>query len=189
MAKLLNMHVNSFVVRQTTDSPFSHSEKKWETIIDEACANFDNANPGYRDGVILIPLPIDQMFSGVCLLEEGAELSGTFESRGNDETPRRNVRAVLGQKLPAKKAFAVCYSSIVLAEDGSNELVPEEGNWEIISLNASPTESEEPIHPETLMHNHFRSIGGTATELSDSEFVSLLREGFAFWKDKAMCGG
>ena len=78
------------------------------------------------------------------------------------------------------------YASDVLADDGDNELPPEEGNWEIISINASPSEDEVPINPMTLMHNHFGSDGGTDTNLSDKEFVKMLSEGFEFWKDKAM---
>ena len=46
--------------------------------------------------------------------------------------------------------------------------------------------SEVPINPMTLMHNHFGSDGGTDTHLSDKDFVIMLREGFEFWKDKAM---
>jgi hypothetical protein len=36
------------------------------------------------------------------------------------------------------------------------------------------------------MHNHFGSDGGTSTGLSDEEFVSMLRESFEFWQDKAL---
>ena len=67
---------------------------------------------------------------------------------------------------------------------------PEEGNWEIISINASPIEgsSGTPITPETLMYNHFGGDGGTDTKLSDKEFVKMLRDSFEFWKDKVLCG-
>jgi hypothetical protein len=195
------MRVNTFVTRQTEDSPFSFSTKSWEKLVEEATANFDNAKPGYKDGVILIPLPLDGMFSGVCILEEdGQALHGAYESRRKGETPRKAVRAVGGKKLPAKEAFIVCYSSIALDADkevdedgnvvkeGSNELPPEEGNWEFVSLNASPVVGEMPINPMTAMHNHFGSDGGSETGWTAEEFEAQMRESFLFWKDKAMCG-
>lgn len=92
----------------------------------------------------------------------------------------------VAEKLSAKSVDVVLYASTVLAEEGSNELPAEEGNWEIISVNASPIEGEMPINPDVLMHNHFGSDGGTETGLSDEDFVKMLRESFQFWKDKAM---
>ena len=83
----------------------------------------------------------------------------------------------------------VLYRSDVLAENGDNALESSEDNWEVVSINASPVEGEIPINPMTLMHNHFGSEGGTATNMTDVEFVAALREGFAFWSDKAMAGG
>lgn len=197
---LKNMHVNTFVTRQTEGSPHSFSTKSWEMLRMEATANFDNAKPGYKDGVILIPLPLDGMFSGVCLLEEDQKLGGAFEARRKGEDPRKSSRAVGGTKLPAKEAFIVCYSSIALDADkeidedgnvvkeGSNELPPEEGNWEFVSLNASPVEGEMPIDPMTAMHNHFGSDGGSETGWTAEEFEAQMRESFVYWKDKAMCG-
>ena len=38
-----------------------------------------------------------------------------------------------------------------------------------------------------LMHNHFGSSGGTATNLNDGDFVDTLRHSFQFWRDKASC--
>jgi len=81
----------------------------------------------------------------------------------------------------------VLYRSDVLAEGGDNSLESSTENWEIISVNASPTEGEMPIAPMTLMHNHFGSDGGTATNMTDAEFVQALRDGFKFWADKALC--
>lgn len=83
----------------------------------------------------------------------------------------------------------VCYSSIALAENGSNELPAVKGNYEIVSLNASPKEGDMPISPGVLMANHFGFDGGTTTGMSDAEFVAQLRESVLWWKDKAMAGG
>jgi len=37
-----------------------------------------------------------------------------------------------------------------------------------------------------LMHNHFGSDGGTRTNLSDEQFVAMLKDSFIFWSDKAL---
>jgi hypothetical protein len=40
--------------------------------------------------------------------------------------------------------------------------------------------------PETLIANHFELSGGTATKMTDSEFVASLKESVMYWKDKVM---
>jgi hypothetical protein len=184
----VNVQPNSFIKRQTKDSPFSYSTHAWDELARECSLSFEHATPGYRDGVVLVPLSPVGIFSGVCLLEEGQDLVGKFEARREGEDPRKTLRAAGASKAPAQEAFMVLYSSIVLAEDGDNELPAEEGNWEMVSLNSSPTAGEMPINPMVLMHNHFGSDGGTATGLSTKEFETQMRQSFLFWRDKAMCG-
>ena len=108
--------------------------------------------------------------------------------RREGESPRKVITAVNGRKTPAVKVEIVLYASSVLAEEKDNTLPPEDGNWEIISINASPCSGEMPINPIVLMHNHFGSDGGTATGLSNDEFVTMLEESFNYWKNKASCG-
>lgn len=191
----MKVHVNSFVKRQTPESEFSHwegppdCEDVWENLrsaIELMVENDIGVEPGYRDGVILVHCNPQHFFSGVVQLQAGDKLVGEFKARRDGETPRKSVGVVGAKKLPAKSAFVVLYSSAVLAEGEDNELPPEEGNWEIISINASPCEGEMPISPMVLLHNHFGSDGGTDTNLSDAELVAMLRESFLFWKDKAM---
>ena len=184
----MNIHVNSFVKRHTPESRFSHFEGSWTQLIELTMVDFINAKPGYRDGVVLVPVLPEGFFSGVRELGDGEPIWGKYESRRAGEEPRKVVMTGSRDKLPAKSVDIILYSSSVLAEDGSNETPAEEGNWEIISVNANPFDNEMPITPETLMHNHFGSDGGTTTNLSDGEFVTMLRESFDFWKDKAMCG-
>jgi hypothetical protein len=127
-------------------------------------------------------------YAGVIELEPGDVLTGGFEPRREGEEPRKFVTTVGKKKLKAKHVDIVLYASTVLAEDGSNRLPAEPDNWEIVSINASPVDIDMPIDPVVLMHNHFGSDGGTATGLSDSDFVHMLKESFEFWKNKAMCG-
>jgi hypothetical protein len=182
-----NIHVNSFVRRQTSESEFSYFVGSWEDLRSLVLDGFELAKPGYRDGVILVPVPPRGFFSGVATLQEGDALVGSYRSRRCGEEPRQHVGAKDWRKPSAKGVDVVLYASSVLSENGDNELPPVRGNWEIISINANPVDSGEmPISPEVLMHNHFGSDGGTATGLSDAEFVSLLRRSFLWWRDKAM---
>jgi hypothetical protein len=60
------------------------------------------------------------------------------------------------------------------------------GNAEIISVNARSTDEPEPMHPNTLMANHFHASGGTNTMMGDALFMAKLSASFNYWKDKAM---
>lgn len=177
---------NPFVLRQTADSSFTHSDQSWDQLCQLALDNFDKAIPGYTEGVLEVPVPVEGIFSGVVALKDGDKLSGQFASRREGETPRIEIRAHADQKLPAKQATIILYSSALLAQGGDNSQEPVDGNWEIVSLNSSPTEGEMPIDPMVLMHNAFGSDGGTDAQMDDAELVALLRKGFNFWKDKAM---
>lgn len=185
----MQVAINPFVRRQTPTSSFSHFDGNVEELPEMVVNNWQNMKRGYRDGVILVSLSPEGFFSGVIVLEAGAKLSGAFRSRREGEAPRKEIRAdsPLEKKMPAKSVEIVLYRSDVLAEGGDNTLDPSTENWEIVSINASPTEGEMPINPNTLMHNHFGSDGGTATNMTDSEFVEALREGFEFWSNKALC--
>ena len=184
--------VNPFVLRQTAESPFSHfaGDGGWGTIVARAIAAMaaGATKPGYRDGVLEVIIDPTDVMSGVVVLTDGAELVGTYKPRRVGETPRKEIRAKGAHKMPAATASVILYRTDVLAENGDNILPMSAGGWEIVSLNASPVEGDIPIDPMTLMHNHFGSDGGTATGMSDSEFVSALRRGFEFWKNKAMAG-
>ena len=198
----MSICINSFVKRQVIKSEFSHFEslefprdqkKSWEELLEIVEKSFmehstnKTLKPGYRSGVVLVPVEPVGFYSGVIKLVEGMQLRGSYKPRKNGEVPRKSLQAVGGQKIRAQSVDIVLYASSVLAEDDSNELPPVEGNWEIISINASPDKEEMPINPSVLMHNHFGSSGGTATRLSDKDFVSMLRDSFDYWKNKAVC--
>lgn len=182
------IHINSFARRHTAESDFSHFDGADEVLIERVERNMAQGGfvNGYREGVIVVGL-IDTsgFFSSVVTLREGDKLVGEFKPRRDGEKPRKTLKAIGRGKQPALCVDIVLYASTVLAEDGDNELPAEEGNWEIISINAAPGPDALPIHPEVLMHNHFGSDGGTSTGMSDSEFVTLLRESFVAWRDKA----
>ena len=180
--------INEFVTRQTSSSRFSYFSGGDDELLTRIQMAWENAKPGYREGVLLVPVEPQGFFSGVVQLQEGDSLSGVYEARREGEKPRKAVVVDGRGKLPAKAVDIVLYNSRVLAEGEDNELPAEPNNWEVISINASPYQGEMPIEPNVLMHNHFGSSGGTKTNLSDEQFIAQLRHSFNYWSDKALAG-
>jgi len=188
----MNVHVNSFVKRQTPDSRFSHFDGGWDDVVAKVVANWKNRKPGYRDGVVLVPVHPKGFHSCVVEMIAGMPLKATYEPRVEGEKPRLHVGLDVKDygsvKTPAVAVDIVVYSSATLAEDGGNELDPADGNWEIISINARLSEDEEPMNPSTLMANFFHDDGGTETNMTDSAFVTSLRKSRAYWNGKTVLG-
>lgn len=195
----MQIHFNSFARRQTATSRFGHTTLSDEAVLALVEKHFDQRKPGYREGVCLVPVPPEGFFSSTVELKPGMKLRASYWSRRTGEEPRLHVgveppfKMYVGLdyeagKQPAKAVDIVLYASTVLAEDGDNELPAEPGNWEIVSINPRISEEEEPLKPETLMANHFHESGGTATGMSDGEFVAALRKSRAYWKNKATLG-
>jgi len=179
--------IHSLVTRQTPDSDFSHFEGSVDELIELVRENFDQAKPGYRDGVLVVPVPPQHFYSAVTVLEAGDKLVGEYKSRQEGETPRIEMRVErpdwLG-KPEAKSVDIILYSHDTLAEDDDAET---DADWEIIAINAFPDEeTDAPINPITLMHNHFGSDGGTKTNMSPEEFEAALEKSFKYWTNKAM---
>lgn len=178
--------INSFVLRQTPESEFTHFEGEWEEILDLVRVNFHLAKPGYRNGVCLVPVPGDRFFCGVVTLQEGDCLIGEYRARRRGEEPRKTLHVVrneIAKKIPCKIVDIVLYSRETL-EEGNEERTGED--WDIVSLNGRPTEDVMPIEPMTLIANHFQLDGGTATGMTAEEFESALKISILFWKDKAL---
>jgi hypothetical protein len=169
-------------IRHTEAGPFSHFNRSWDYLIDLVKHNFDKAEPGFTDGVLLVPLDPKGFFTPVCKLEPGHELVGSYESRRDGEEPRLSMGVAAGEKMPAVACKIVLFSREVLEAGGD----PATGaDYDIISVNAQATESE-PIHFLTLMHNHFGSDGGTDTKMTPLDFEVAMRESFDFWKNHAL---
>ena len=180
----MNIAFNTFVRRQTAESSFSHWEIQDDLLIDKVKNNFFCKKPGYRDGVIIVPIDPQGFFSSVTKLKDGDTLVGEYKSRRIGEEPRVSIRSK-GQKMPAKSVDVVLYRKDVLAEKNENTT---DAEWEIVSINASTEDGGTPIHPNTLIANHFELSGGTATKMNNEQFVDALRVSFLYWKDKAMVG-
>ena len=180
----MNIYLTNFARnRHTPEGPLSHCELSEEVFMKRVHDNFDKWVPGYRDGVRLIPVETDGFYTSILQLQEGDLLVGEYTRRKENEDPRKHHYAAKRNKLPAKSVMIVVYHYDVLAEDNEQEC---DAEWQIVSINASPTIEETPITTGTLISNHLQLSGGTSTKMTDAEFVALLRKSIEFWKDKSM---
>lgn len=176
--------VNEFVRRQTPESEFTHFDGSWAKVADLAATHFQDAKPGYRDGVVLVPVPPERFYTGVVELKEGSRLIGEYKARRPGEEPRKELRAVRqGPKSPCVAVDVILYRQDVLAEGNEGTTNCE---WEIVSVNGRITQEEAPIAPDTLIANHFQLDGGTSTNMTPEEFEAALRESVRYWKNKAL---
>ena len=186
---MTTIHITSFVRRQTEQSGFSHWTISDEELLIRVQAGLPNANPGYRDGVILVPVDPAGFFSSTVLLQEGDKFVGEYVARRPGEEPRKSTYVVSNrhgeqvEKIEAVSVYVVLYSHDVLLEGKENET---DADYEIVSVNASATDEEAPIPTGALIANHFELSGGTATKMTDSEFVTLLRKSVMYWKNKSL---
>lgn len=179
--------INKFVRRQTADSEFTHFSGSWEELAALATQHFDNAKPGYREGVCLVPVPASEaarFFTGVVELREGDKMVGEYKARRPGEEPRKTARVVREEgKSPCVSVDIILYRKDVLEESGEDNTG---ADWDVIAINGYITDEEAPIHPNTLIANHFELDGGTATGMSPEEFEAALRKSVMYWKNKAM---
>jgi hypothetical protein len=153
----MKIHITNFVRRQTPESHFSHWNICDNELIQRVKNNLDKAHPGYRDGVILVPVEPEGFFSAVTNLKASDSFSGSFSCRREGEEPRKSIWMV-GEKTPAKTVWIVLYAHSVLSEKNENE---SDADYEIVSVNTSPSVDEKPspMPPETLIANHFELSG------------------------------
>lgn len=184
------IHMTNFVLnRQTKDSSYSHWDIPIQEIIKRVYeAGIENQQAGYREGVTVVKLlNAEGFYSPIIELKEGMKIYGEFQRRKENEEPRRETY-VISEKQKAKTVFAVLYHKDVLAEKNENET---SSDWEIVAILASPSEDEKPspMPVSTLLANHFEFSGGTATKMSDSQFIEALKESATYWKNKVRCKG
>ena len=179
---------SAFVRRQTKYSRFSYFDGEEAEVLRRTREAFiaGNTTLGYRNGVLLVSVDPAGFYSSTVQLRPRDKLMGTYEPRRLGEAPRKQVGVVGGVKLPAKAVQIILYHHSVLAEDQDAST---DADWEIVSVNATPTEAQEPMTVGTLLANHFHvdgsNDGGTTTHMTDSELVVALRVSYEYWRDKA----
>lgn len=170
---------NSFVKRQTENSKFSHFNGTWSELEKLVKDNFSKAVQGYKPGVLLVPVPPDKFMSGVVEITPETKFSVTYAPRREGEDPYLQIAAKGGKKAHAKNVNIVLYSHDVLAENNENDT---DADYEIISINARPTEKEEPMTPITMARNMAGLSGGTKATYTAEQFV----ESILYWNSRAM---
>jgi hypothetical protein len=173
--------INEFVKRQTKNSRFSYFDGTWEELIKLVQDNFNNQMKGYRDGIILIPVPSDRFYTSMCKIGKDSILESKFESRREGEEPIKRTVVKNGKKTLANFVKIVLYRHDVLLENNENST---DAEWEIISINASIVKNE-PMHPMTMARNMLNKEGGTKAEYTGQQFA----ESLWFWKDYVLYEG
>ena len=105
----MKISTNNFVKRQTKESRFAYFDGSWGALVEIVEKNFDKHKKGYRDGVILVPVPVDNFYSSVIKMGNGISASVVFEPRMQGEDPVISIVAKGYNKSPAK------YVEIVLS--------------------------------------------------------------------------
>src|SRR5580698_6718556 len=113
-----------FVKRQTPESGYSHYEGTWAELEDmvsfHMTYNPSNIAPGYRDGVVLVPLPASYFRSAIVDLNENCKLRANYSPRRPGEDPFIRV-STKAEKQVATHASVVVYRHDVLAENNERE--------------------------------------------------------------------
>lgn len=174
----MSIKASTFVKRQIENSQFAHFTGSWEQLEKIVEANKAKAVQGYKNGVFLTPVPAEGFFSSLVKLTPESKLHAEFKSRRDGEDSFVNVTAE-GRKAPAKSVTIVTYSKEILAENNERST---DADYEIVSINASPTDQEAPMDPITMMRNFLQRPGGTKGEFSAKEFA----ESILFWSQHAL---
>ena len=159
----------------------SHFEGSWEELLLLVQVQFVFAIPGYRDGVLRVPVPPERFFSSSVQVHTDTELRAVFEPRRVGEEPFLQVLA-LSEKRPALGVEIILYRHDVLKE---TEESSSEAEWEVVSIQARSSEEEEPMHPVTMARNYLQRPGGTKGEYAAEEFAKSIW----YWSTRAKAVG
>jgi len=181
------------MLQHTPDSRFTAYSGSWDALTRAVECNWEKRKPGYRDGVVTVPIRGDGFFTcPTILLCEDDIFEGAYVARHPGETPRKtffvsrtNKKCVVRKPSLASHVDVVLYSRETLAENDEERTG---ADWDIITILGKIREDPQPMSPETLMANHFGADGGTNTHMTPEEFEASLRESFNFWQNKGLLG-
>lgn len=158
--------INTFVHRQTAESAFSHFDGPNSVLVELAQSQFPQSKPGFRDGVVRVPVPAAGFYSGIVPITKDnvSQVISVFERRqeGEEFYLAHRLRGV--GKSPAVSVELILYNhAVFLDEDGDTT---SDAEWEIVSINASPTKEPTPQDPLSMARNQLHKVGGTEGALS-----------------------
>jgi len=169
----ITIGINEFASRHTMNSPYSFYNGSNDSLIDLITAAWDNKQVGELEGTFIVPVPPEGFFTGIVEVDENTELTAIYSTRTNAieaETPSISVFAN-GRKIPAKTAQAIIYSRTILASQNMNTT---DADYEVISIEASPTVEAEPMSPMTMARNYLNMPGGTKTKYTAEQFAKAI---------------
>lgn len=176
----MKIKTNQFAKRQTAESAFSHVDCSWEELESTVEQYFHRARPGYKDGVKLVPVPVAGFYTSIVELDAETPLKASFAPRCEGEEPFIQVTVPASRKRLANAVEIVVYSHETLGDDASTD-----ADWEIVSINARPTDEPEPMTPMAMARNFLELPGGTKAEYTAEEFARAI----VFWSQHAMAEG
>lgn len=179
---MTTIKTNSFAHRHTPESEFGHFCGTFEELEVLVTEHFDEAEPGYRDGVVLVPVPPERFRSSIMPVTETTPLRATYAPRREGEEPFLHVVAGGSGKVVAGSCRVVLYRKDVLDEGG--EATHADSDWEIVSINAEPGAEASPMHPVTMARNFLQMTGGTKAEYTAEEFARAI----VFWANHVQQG-
>jgi hypothetical protein len=179
---------SEFVKRQTPESGYSHFEGTWDRLEQMVTHWFYNnpshwfqAEPGYKDGVVIQNLPAQFFRSAIVELDEHSKLTANYAPRRDGETPFIRVSAK-AKKQQALFASVVLYRHDVLEENNERTT---DAEWEIVAIKARVSLEEEPMDPMTMARNFLHMKGGTKGEFTAEQFAQSI----VYWNSHCMTTG
>jgi hypothetical protein len=183
---------SEFVKRQTPESGYSHFDGSWDELADVAASYFNTglAKQGYKEGVMLITVPVkdgfqkpllSRFYSATVTIKEETKLKVAYAPRQRGEDPFIRVSAK-AKKQPAAACEIILYHKDVLAEDDDRSTAAE---WEVIAIKARASTEEEPMDPYTMARNFLHMKGGTKGDFTAEQFAQSI----VYWNNHCMTTG
>jgi len=223
------VELNSFVLRQTAQSRFSHFEPSTGNCADtfselealvasqyeraawaDSADNLDLTNgprllKSREDGkvikLVLAPAECKGFFSGVVRADESTVFKTVCSTRDRalpGERPYIHSVAVNGKKSAAVWVEVILYHVSALSEsertytpEGADAPVVQNGEWQVVSVNARDTFEPEPPTPQAMARNmaaHFElpeGAGGTPRLYTAEEYMRSI----LYWSERTMAAG
>jgi hypothetical protein len=174
--------------QHTPESAHSHFDGPWSALENVCAYSLEHGDfkQGYRPGVMIVTgiLPT-YFYTSLAKLEAGQAVYGKVERRENTHPAEAPIKSTFcyGKKTPAKYVEIVLYSRDTLLEDHDpSELTG--GDYEIVTILASPIAGTTPMPPMTLVRNWLHLPGGTEMKgVTPEQALKMLCESVQFWSE------
>ncbi len=151
--------------------------------------------------LVLAPEDVNCFFSGVVRADQSTVFKTVCAPRERavaGELPFIHSVALNGKKAAAKVVEVILYHVSALTEEertytpeGASQPVVQDGEWQVISVNARDSDEPEPPTPQAMARNmaaHFglpEGAGGTARLYTAEEYMRSI----LYWSDRTMATG